>query len=214
MTPWDWRHSRVGRRVVRAWRVACAPREFAVRAGAARRLPETRPGELRVDPRTGWAAFAAEDVPGARDVAAAAAALAARCEVPVRVHFGSAEGRDRLVAELAPDDVLVREAELVRFAVQDAILLPVSRYLRTVPYLARVSVPVSVHLAGASEPAYFQRFHLDNDDVTQVKLYLNADGKAKLEIALAKGKKLHDKREATAERDWQRDKARLMRDKG
>ena len=37
---------------------------------------------------------------------------------------------------------------------------------------------------------------------------------AKLELALAKGKKLHDKREATAERDWQRDKARLMREKG
>ncbi|MFY7976517.1 MAG: SsrA-binding protein, partial [Brevundimonas sp.] len=36
----------------------------------------------------------------------------------------------------------------------------------------------------------------------------------KIEIALAKGKKLHDKREATAERDWQRDKARLMKDLG
>ena len=47
-----------------------------------------------------------------------------------------------------------------------------------------------------------------------VRLYLNEAGKAKLEIALAKGKKLHDKREASAERDWQRDKARLLRDKG
>ena len=46
------------------------------------------------------------------------------------------------------------------------------------------------------------------------KLYWNEKGLAKLEIALAKGKKTHDKREATAERDWQRDKARLMRDKG
>ena len=46
------------------------------------------------------------------------------------------------------------------------------------------------------------------------EVYASADGKAKLEIALAKGKKLHDKREASAERDWQRDKARLMRDKG
>ena len=54
----------------------------------------------------------------------------------------------------------------------------------------------------------------DGQTIIPVKLYLNADGKAKLEIALAKGKKLHDKREATAERDWQRDKARLMRDKG
>lgn len=50
--------------------------------------------------------------------------------------------------------------------------------------------------------------------IIPVRLYLNEQGKAKLEIALAKGKKLHDKREATAERDWQRDKARLLRDKG
>jgi SsrA-binding protein len=46
------------------------------------------------------------------------------------------------------------------------------------------------------------------------RLYWNEDGRAKLELALAKGKKAHDKREATAARDWQRDKARLMRDKG
>jgi SsrA-binding protein len=46
------------------------------------------------------------------------------------------------------------------------------------------------------------------------KLYWNDRGMAKLEISLAKGKKAHDKREVTAERDWQRDKARLMRDKG
>ncbi|MCA3712192.1 MAG: SsrA-binding protein SmpB [Phenylobacterium sp.] len=46
------------------------------------------------------------------------------------------------------------------------------------------------------------------------RLYWNDKGLAKLELALAKGKKLHDKRETTAERDWQRDKARLLRDKG
>ncbi|EDX79186.1 MAG: SsrA-binding protein SmpB [Alphaproteobacteria bacterium] len=54
----------------------------------------------------------------------------------------------------------------------------------------------------------------DGQTIIPLKLYLNDAGKAKLEIALAKGKKLHDKREASAERDWQRDKARLMRDKG
>jgi SsrA-binding protein len=43
------------------------------------------------------------------------------------------------------------------------------------------------------------------------KLYWNEKGIAKLEIGLAKGKKLHDKRETVAERDWQRDKARLMK---
>ena len=36
-------------------------------------------------------------------------------------------------------------------------------------------------------------------------------GRAKLEIALAKGKKAHDKRAALKERDWQRDKARVMK---
>lgn len=54
----------------------------------------------------------------------------------------------------------------------------------------------------------------DGQTIIPLRLYLNDEGKAKLEIALAKGKKLHDKREATAERDWQRDKARLLRDKG
>lgn len=54
----------------------------------------------------------------------------------------------------------------------------------------------------------------DGQTIIPVRLYLNEAGKAKLEIALAKGKKLHDKRQATAERDWQRDKARLMKERG
>ena len=47
-----------------------------------------------------------------------------------------------------------------------------------------------------------------------LKLYFNARGIAKLEIALAKGKKAHDKREATKDRDWKRQQSRLLRDKG
>ncbi|HBI19923.1 MULTISPECIES: SsrA-binding protein SmpB [unclassified Brevundimonas] len=54
----------------------------------------------------------------------------------------------------------------------------------------------------------------DGQTIIPVRLYLNEAGKAKIEIAMAKGKKLHDKRQASADRDWQRDKARLMRDKG
>jgi SsrA-binding protein len=38
-------------------------------------------------------------------------------------------------------------------------------------------------------------------------------GRVKLEIGLAKGKKQHDKREAEKEKDWQREKQRLMRQK-
>jgi SsrA-binding protein len=48
-----------------------------------------------------------------------------------------------------------------------------------------------------------------------LRLYFNEKGRAKVELALAKGKQLHDKRETEKKRDWNRDKARLMRgDKG
>jgi SsrA-binding protein len=47
-----------------------------------------------------------------------------------------------------------------------------------------------------------------------LELYFNARGIAKLKLALAEGKKLHDKREAAKKRDWNREKARLMREKG
>ena len=47
-----------------------------------------------------------------------------------------------------------------------------------------------------------------------LELYFNPRGRAKLRIALAQGKKLHDKRADAAKRDWNRQKARLMRDKG
>ena len=50
--------------------------------------------------------------------------------------------------------------------------------------------------------------------IIPTKLYWNDRGLAKLELSLAKGKKMHDKRETSANRDWQRDKARLLRDKG
>ncbi len=47
-----------------------------------------------------------------------------------------------------------------------------------------------------------------------LELYFNARGRAKLKLALAEGKKLHDKRETEKKRDWNREKARLMREKG
>jgi len=50
--------------------------------------------------------------------------------------------------------------------------------------------------------------------IIPLELYFNARGRAKLKLALAQGKKLHDKREEAAKRDWQRHKARLLRDKG
>ena len=47
-----------------------------------------------------------------------------------------------------------------------------------------------------------------------LKMYFNERGRAKVEVAVAKGKKLHDKRETDKKRDWNREKSRLMRVKG
>lgn len=43
-----------------------------------------------------------------------------------------------------------------------------------------------------------------------MKLFFNERGRAKLEIGLGRGKKVYDKREAIKERDWKREKARLI----
>ncbi len=45
-------------------------------------------------------------------------------------------------------------------------------------------------------------------------LYFNSKGIAKLQLGLAKGRKKQDKRQAAKDRDWSRDKARLLRSKG
>src|SRR5919106_6525737 len=47
-----------------------------------------------------------------------------------------------------------------------------------------------------------------------LKLYFNEKGRAKIELALARGKKLHDKRETEKKRSWERERGRLMRLKG
>jgi len=50
--------------------------------------------------------------------------------------------------------------------------------------------------------------------IVPLKIYFNDRGRAKVELAVARGKKLHDKRETEKKRSWQREKARLMREKG
>lgn len=96
----------------------------------------------------------------------------------------------------------------------------------------------SLHLLNAHIPEYQQASHLMQHDprrprklllkkkesdklmgavsregytIIPIKLYFDKKGLAKLEVALAKGKKLHDKREATKQRDWARDKQRIMK---
>ncbi|HET6519721.1 MAG TPA: SsrA-binding protein SmpB, partial [Geminicoccaceae bacterium] len=50
--------------------------------------------------------------------------------------------------------------------------------------------------------------------VVPLSLYFNPRGLAKVELGLARGKKLHDKRASERDRDWQREKQRLLREKG
>ena len=57
------------------------------------------------------------------------------------------------------------------------------------------------------------RVGINREGMTLVplKIYFNEKGRAKMELALAKGKKLHDKRETEKERDWNRQKTRLLK---
>ena len=60
------------------------------------------------------------------------------------------------------------------------------------------------------------RIAINREGMTLVplKIYFNEKGRAKMELALARGKKLHDKRETEKERDWNRQKSRLLKDRG
>ncbi len=54
----------------------------------------------------------------------------------------------------------------------------------------------------------------DGMTLVPLRIYFNDQGRAKVLIGIAKGKKLHDKRETEKQRDWSRQKARLMKDLG
>jgi SsrA-binding protein len=57
---------------------------------------------------------------------------------------------------------------------------------------------------------------VEKEGMTMVplRIYFNERGRAKLLLALARGKKLHDKRETEKQRDWAREKARLLKERG
>ncbi|UXM95963.1 SsrA-binding protein SmpB [Bartonella sp. HY329] len=60
----------------------------------------------------------------------------------------------------------------------------------------------------------FQAVSRDGMTVVPLRLYFNLRGRVKIELALARGKKNHDKRETEKKRDWNREKSRLLRDRG
>jgi SsrA-binding protein len=101
--------------------------------------------------------------------------------------------------------VVVREGEVFLFGMHITPLLAASSHVRPDPVRTRKLLlhgrQVS-RLIGQVERAGYTLLPLD--------LHLQR-GRIKVEIGLAKGKKQHDKREAEKERDWVREKARLMR---
>jgi SsrA-binding protein len=50
--------------------------------------------------------------------------------------------------------------------------------------------------------------------IVPLRIFFNDDGRAKVELAVARGKKVYDKRETEKKRSWEREKGRLLRQKG
>ncbi len=68
-----------------------------------------------------------------------------------------------------------------------------------------------IWLINSNIPEYLQANRFNH---MPLKLYFNEKGRAKVELALARGKKLYDKRETEKKRSWDRERGRLMRQKG
>lgn len=59
-----------------------------------------------------------------------------------------------------------------------------------------------------------QAVHRDGMTMVPLKIFFTEKGRAKLLLAVARGKKLHDKRETEKQRDWSREKSRLLKERG
>ncbi len=56
--------------------------------------------------------------------------------------------------------------------------------------------------------------HRQGMTIVPLSIYFNSRGRAKVELALARGKKAHDKRATEKARDWKKEQGRLLRDRG
>ena len=54
----------------------------------------------------------------------------------------------------------------------------------------------------------------DGMTLVPLSMFFDGSGRAKVELALAKGKQLHDKRQTSKDRDWKRQQQRLLRERG
>ena len=108
-------------------------------------------------------------------------------------------------ANIKESYVIVRDGEVFIFGMHITPLSQASTHVKADPIRTRKLLLHAAQISkliGKVERAGFTLMPLD--------LHYQR-GRVKVEIGLAKGKKQHDKREAEKERDWNREKARLMR---
>lgn len=108
-------------------------------------------------------------------------------------------------AHLKEAYVIVRDGEIFLFGMHVSPLQQASTHVKSDPVRTRKLLLHATQIArliGKVERAGFTLMPLDLH-------YLR--GRVKVQVGLAKGKKQHDKRDAEKDRDWQREKARLMR---
>ena len=74
--------------------------------------------------------------------------------------------------------------------------------------------PRKILMSARQVVKFSQGVERDGMTIVPLKIYFNDRGMAKIELALARGKNLHDKRETEKKRDWGREKSRLLRDRG
>jgi SsrA-binding protein len=101
--------------------------------------------------------------------------------------------------------VVIRDGEMYLFGMHITPLLSASTHVSPDPVRTRkllLHAKEIAKLIGKVERAGYTLLPLD--------LHFTR-GRIKAEVGLAKGKKLHDKRDAEKERDWEREKQRLMR---
>ena len=110
-------------------------------------------------------------------------------------------------ANIKESYVIVRDGEVFIFGMHITPLTQASTHVKPDPIRTRKLLLHAAQISkliGKVERAGFTLMPLD--------LHYQR-GRVKVQIGLAKGKKLHDKREAEKDRDWDREKARLMRTK-
>ena len=75
-------------------------------------------------------------------------------------------------------------------------------------------MPRDAEWRGFIRATFEQMIEREGMTLIPLKMYFNERGRIKLQLGLAKGKKLHDKRDTEKKRDWEREKGRLLRARG